>query len=220
LNQPNPEVKVITSDDRRDFVVDLSSHQDSIVLTRGRRLHTGIWDPLFAQYGSHKALNFLEIGCQEGGATTWFLTNLLGHPDSRMTGIDIFDRRGMYDTFLHNINAGGWTDKVAVYVEKSGEALRRLPLYSYDIIYLDGQHSSYAVIEDTILAFRLLKEGGILLFDDYTWDARSWPLDNPKPAIDFFLDAFEGKYELLVKTHQLAIRKTLASDAQEGYRRI
>ena len=134
-----------------------------------------------------------------------------------MTAIDVFSRRGVYETLLHNINVGGWSNKVQVFKGKSGEILRRFPLYTFDVIYVDGQHSSFAVIEAAILSWRLLKEGGILLFDDYSWKGRSWPLDTPGPAIDFFLAAFEGKYELIANAYQLALRKTLSSDAEEGY---
>lgn len=212
---PRPDVVIVDRQAQRDFVVDLSLYPASIVLTRKRRLHQTIWQPLFADYGAHRPLNFMEIGCQEGGASTWLLENYLGHPDSRMTAIDVFQPR-VYETLLHNIAVGGWRDKVTVYRGKSGEVLRGLPLYSFDMIYVDGHHSSFAVIEDAVLAWRLLKNGGILLFDDYEWTGRGG-MERPKPAIDFFLEAFEGQYELLVRAYQIGLRKTLAESAPEDY---
>ena len=47
--------------------------------------------------------------------------------------------------------------------------LRRLPLESFDIIYIDGSHAVNDVLEDAVLSFRLLKPEGILIFDDYRW---------------------------------------------------
>lgn len=72
------------------------------------------------------------------------------------------------------------------------------------------------MIEDAVLAWRLLKQDGILLFDDYEWTGREG-MERPKPAIDFFLSAFEGKYKLLVKQYQLALRKTLQDLVPEDY---
>lgn len=100
-----PEIVVVDRQPYRDFQVDLSLYPRSMVLTR-RRLHEGFWRPLFAGLGAHRAVNFLEIGCQEGGATTWFLENLLGHPDSRLTAIDVFQPR-VFETLQHNIAVGG-----------------------------------------------------------------------------------------------------------------
>lgn len=215
-NSPaGPDVVVIENEG--SFSVDLTPYPDSIVLTRKRRLHEHIWQPLFAGLGNHMPLNFLEIGCQEGGASTWFLTHLLGHPDSRLTAIDVFESEAMHKTMLHNVAVGGWKNKVTVLKGKSGEALRQLPLYSFDVIYLDALHASWAVIEDAILSWRLLKEGGILLFDDYEWAGRQLPFDRPKPAIDFFMIAYEKQYELLVKDYQIAIRKTVAADTLIQY---
>ncbi len=97
LGPRRPDVVIVDRQAERDFVVDLSLYPASIVLTRRRRLHTNIWLPLLADYGPHRAAHFLEIGCQEGGASTWFLENYLGHPDSRMTVIDVFQPR-VYET--------------------------------------------------------------------------------------------------------------------------
>ena len=36
----------------------------------------------------------------------------------------------------------------------------------YDIIYIDGSHEARDVLEDAVLAYRLLKIGGLLIFDD------------------------------------------------------
>lgn len=63
---------------------------------------------------------------------------------------------------------------------------------SFDWIYLDASHKASDVLCDAVAAFRLLKSGGILVFDDYLW---AEPLlrggsviDTPKPAIDAFVN--------------------------------
>ena len=58
-------------------------------------------------------------------------------------------------------------------IEPSQVVLRRLPLETYDIIYIDGSHATSDVLEDAVLSYRLLKPGGLLIFDDYHWAGRS-----------------------------------------------
>jgi len=60
----------------------------------------------------------------------------------------------------------------------------------YDLIYIDGCHHSIDVLLDAQLAFPLLKVGGTMVFDDYTWKAPLPeginPVYSPKMAIDIF----------------------------------
>jgi len=63
------------------------------------------------------------------------------------------------------------------------------------------------VLEDAVLCWPLLKKGGLLTFDDYEWDGDPDPLNCPKPAIDAFLDVFEGHYELIHQAYQVTVEK-------------
>ena len=50
---------------------------------------------------------------------------------------------------------------------------------------------------------------GFLVFDDYAWSALGHdPLLRPGAAVDAFLTLVDGKYELVAKADQLAVRKT------------
>ena len=91
--------------------------------------------------------------------------------------------------------------------------MRNLPLESFDIIYIDGSHAKDAVLEDAVLSWRLLKEGGLLIFDDYRWagvfgvaefDAET---DVPKLAIDPFVRCFDRHFDVIHNSHQLILRK-------------
>ena len=67
-------------------------------------------------------------------------------------------------------------------------------------------HASYAT---TLLRTRRPR-GGAIVFDDYGWKERSEdPLLRPGPAIDAALRLLVGKYELLNRGAQLAIRKVM-----------
>jgi hypothetical protein len=61
---------------------------------------------------------------------------------------------------------------------------------------------------DTLFSWDLLKNGGILIFDDYKWDY-ALPMEmRPTFALDVFLILFQDEFEVLIKDYQLIIRKT------------
>jgi hypothetical protein len=60
----------------------------------------------------------------------------------------------------------------------------------FDFIYVDGSHQAPDVLADAFLSFRLLRENGVIAFDDYLWqEALPDGIDSircPKLAIDAF----------------------------------
>jgi predicted O-methyltransferase YrrM len=73
--------------------------------------------------------------------------------------------------------------------------------YTFDFVYVDGVHSAVGALTDACMAWGLLKQGGVMLFDDYLY-----PHEPTKVGIDAFLNSFDG-YELLVDNYQLAVKK-------------
>ncbi len=184
--------------------------------------HKEIWACLLSRFAHRPNLNFLEIGSFEGASACWLLKNILTHSGSRLTCIDTFDFAGqgtfclqdgglesmaMEDRFDFNIKQAGGAAKVRKIVEYSHVALRPLPLASFDFIYIDGSHKAMNVLEDAVLCWPLLKQGGLLTFDDYEWDGDPDPLNLPKPAIDAFLDVYQGHYELIHQAYQITLEK-------------
>ena len=78
---------------------------------------------------------------------------------------------------------------------------------SMDIIYVDGSHRACDVLMDSVLAWRLLKPAGVMIFDDYLWRLEFAASDRPQMAVDLFLEMVVGQYTLLGKGYQVAIRK-------------
>ena len=72
------------------------------------------------------------------------------------------------------------------------------------------------MLTDAVLAFQLLRVGGIIIFDDYLWrlepDGRQDPLNMPKPAIDLFINIFQRKLRVIsgLPIWQLYIEKTFS----------
>ena len=154
-------------------------------------------------------LRFLEIGSFEGRSAIWMLQNVLTHETARIDCIDGFYKEpDNYELrFDHNILHSGASEKINKIHGESREILRKLPLVSYDCIYIDGGHSAVEVIQDAVLSFLLLKPDGILIFDDYEWEMEKDLLLRPRKAIDTFLDIYTTKYVLLLKNYQVIIRK-------------
>jgi predicted O-methyltransferase YrrM len=71
----------------------------------------------------------------------------------------------------------------------------------FDLIYVDGSHTAADVMIDAVLAFQLLRVGGVMIFDDYLWSMEPAlfvdPLNTPKPSIDAFVAAFMRKVRVL-----------------------
>jgi len=67
---------------------------------------------------------------------------------------------------------------------------------------VDGSHAPDVALTDACMAWGLLKQGGVMLFDDY-----QYPHEATGKGIDAFLSAFEGQYDLVFSNYQLAVQK-------------
>lgn len=179
---------------------------------------------------------FLEIGCFEGRATVWLLENILTGKNSRIICVDTFegseehkvlapvDFKNTEQVFRENIDPWFKQDRVFISKMSSQDFLhfvaRPIAAMAYhsvhdckfdhgafNFIYIDGSHHAADVLADAVLSWRLLKRGGIMIFDDYMWDAYKEPEKNPRLAIDSFLSVYLGQYKILLKEYQVAIQK-------------
>jgi predicted O-methyltransferase YrrM len=161
------------------------------------------WQKHLTPY-AEKPVNYLEVGVFEGRSMVWMLDNVLRHPSSRATGVDV-DIRTRY---LQNVKRTGACEKVQSIKARSQDALRLLTKETYDIIYIDGSHVTQDVMIDAVLAFDLLKPGGLMIFDDYAPVLRYWPKDiRPKQAIDAFIHGYRQHLEPVHHGMQLIVRK-------------
>jgi predicted O-methyltransferase YrrM len=189
--------------DHKDFTSDWTSH------------NFPVWRDLLGQL-KDKAIEILEIGSWEGRSAVFFLNYL---PRSRLTCVDPFTgnpsfhpgderylavARQSEHRFTQNVAEFG--DRVEKIVARSVSALDRLGQAArrFDFIYIDGSHEQVDVLADSALAWPLLGAGGILLWDDYEFDVKE---ERPKLAIEAFLTVIPGKYEILYRGAQLAIRR-------------
>ncbi len=171
------------------------------------------WNKLLESY-KKMPVKVLEIGCFEGRATLWLLTNL---PASHIHANDVFFEtteykqygdynHDYYKTFVENIEP--YKDRVTVLRGHSFYVLQELikDSKSFHIIYIDGSHQAVNVLQDMVLCWELLKDGGIMICDDYQWARRE---DKPQIAIDAFMEVYKGRFELLEKGYQVAVKKVV-----------
>jgi len=166
-----------------------------------------VWERVVAPHLRQAALpRVLEVGAFEGRASVWFLG---GFAALTLTVIDPWaytDGAGE-DTFARfSSNVRAFRDRLTILRGKS-QLMRQLPEAAFDAIYIDGEHTSAAVMHDAVLGYELLKPNGLLIFDDYLGGDRS--VSFPKPAIDFFHAAYgvAGKVQLLSDGYQRIYRK-------------
>jgi predicted O-methyltransferase YrrM len=180
--------------------------------------HIPNWSAWLNAWKNKPHLRFLEIGSYEGRATRWLLDNILTHPTVRMYCIDTFqgsmeniseDMNFIKQNFFHNIKP--YKKKIRTFIDSSQKVIRNHPDIflenSFDFIYIDGSHQACHVLEDAILSFRLLKRGGLMVFDDYEWQLYEDPKLNPKLAIDAWLACFAEQYEMIHQDWQVCIKK-------------
>jgi predicted O-methyltransferase YrrM len=190
------------------------------------RWHTNVidnWALQLAGYRGRPDLRYLEIGVFEGRSIVWMLENVLTDPSSRITAIDVF-MEDYEQTFDANVRAAGAAERVTKLVGPSQQHLRALapvgsghspPLavpVGFDIIYVDGSHTADDVLADAVLAWPLLREGGLMIFDDYGWEGRPsggpLPLELlPRLAIDAFITAYRNEIELVHRGYQVFVRR-------------
>ena len=85
----------------------------------------------------------------------------------------------------------------------------------FDFIYIDGSHQAPDVLTDAILCFNLLKVGGVMGFDDYSWTEKlpygNDPIRCPKISIDAFTTIFTRKISIInTSNRQMYVQKVNA----------
>jgi predicted O-methyltransferase YrrM len=169
-----------------------------------------LWEEHLCEFVG-KPVRFLEIGSHEGRSAVWLLQNVLTHAESTLTCIDPWPQDTAERRFDANIAETGQGDQLLKIKSTSFSALKELKP-PFDFIYVDGSHEARHVIEGAVLSFRLLRSGGILIFDDYWWRAKGAIRQPPKPAIDCFLELWSDCLELLHKRGQVVVRKACEPD--------
>jgi tetratricopeptide (TPR) repeat protein len=162
-----------------------------------------VWEQHIHWLKQADSVNVLEIGSYEGMATCWLLDHILTNLNASITCIDLY----FQPNFEHNIAQTGAIDKVTQLVGNSQQILPTLKPHRYDLIYIDGSHLAEDARKDALLAWDLLKENGLMIFDDYEFKIPATPDQEPKIGIDNFLLTISAQFKTIHQEYQLIIQK-------------
>lgn len=169
------------------------------------------WADAFEKYRA-AIQAILEIGAFEG-RTTVFAAQYF--PNARVVSIDPWAAYAEMDALdaaekAFRQNTAPFGERVTAIKGYSSDVLPGLVETgdAFDIIFVDGSHAYDDVVVDTDFAWRLLKTGGVIIWDDYLWRRADYGDRTPKRAIDEFLTSHEGEFQPLWAFKQVAIRKT------------
>ena len=192
------------------------------------RYNLANWRKIFSE---NRIETILEIGSYEGRSTCWMIETLGAHTDLEVSCVDSWSGGdehqvgGRFESSMPDVErrfdnniaiaSAKATHKVTVKKYKNLSNLgladliaeRRAPYF--DLVYVDGSHHAPDVLTDSIMAFQVLKVGGIMMFDDYLWRLDPHILKRPKIAIDSFLNVFQEKMLVMpdLTIRQLYARK-------------
>ena len=168
-----------------------------------------IWIHFFRKFDlENKKINILEIGTFEGLSASFFLKYL---KKSKLVAVDSLDKKtSFYKNFIKNKKK---MRSFKFYNISSNNFFKKYKKELFDIIYIDGGHDCIDVINDGKNSFKILKKGGILIFDDFLYEYSNKNDIRKKIESDFviggillFLSKFK-KVEILYVGHQIILRK-------------
>lgn len=161
-------------------------------------------------------VRYLQLGAYTGDASVWLCENVLTAEWNFLYDVDTW--AGSDEEAHESID---FDEVYEVYLAKT-ENYKQIRTFRqttleylidggadqpFNFIYIDADHTAAGVLLDAELSWGLLKSGGIMAFDDYTWGDHLPAYLAPKLGINLFLHRHQGKYELLVMNTQVWIRK-------------
>ena len=175
------------------------------------------WKKIMSIY-KNDHLNILELGVHMGTSSVWFLDNLMKHEDSKLYLVDTWegsveygdsDFDKVFRKFKTNIRTAPNHHKTHILRCRTDEALLKFidNKTMFNIIFIDASHDSRDVMFDAMLAWRVLKVDGILIFDDYLWAKMPNDYECPKIAIDSFAKLYKDNIQVLSAGYQFILKK-------------
>lgn len=166
---------------------------------------------------ANTALRCVQIGAYTGDATKWMVDNILKHEVSCLIDVDTW--QGSDEPVHKNMD---WNDVWNTYSEKNKEAInsgkviptrKRSDVFfamsggGYNFIYVDGDHTAFAVLRDGMNAYEQTVVGGLIAFDDYTWSMGMGDFYDPRYSIDTLIHLLNGRVEKIEENSQLWLKK-------------
>jgi predicted O-methyltransferase YrrM len=181
-----------------------------------------VWEQLVKLLPERK--KFLEIGSFEGRSMVWTVENMM-EDDGEIYCIDTWEGseehtngelNGAEDRFNHNRQVLMGKFERRHITRQKGTSIEQLAQWLtpsgvhpeiFNFIYIDGSHIAKDVLTDACMAWPLLKQGGLMVFDDYLWGESRDILHRPRFAVDVFTNIFAESLDIVHIGHQFVVRK-------------
>lgn len=178
-----------------------------------------VWFKLLARLRD-RPCRILEVGAFEGRSVVVFLEFL---PKAHVTAIDLFPFQEIEDRFDRNV--AGYGDRITKLKGNAALILDELAnpgstwsatqavragseLEGFDVIYLDAAKTRQDAFAHSVLAWPLLKVGGVIIWDDFLWKPQLADAERPAPGIALFLKTFAPCLKQLHDGYQVIAEKT------------
>jgi len=120
----------------------------------------------------NKIKNILEIGSFEGRSTIFFLNYF---SNCNITCVDTWSGSHEQGDLKFEIAEANFDKNTAKYskrvnkIKNDSDSFFKHNSVKYDLILIDGYHHAEQVLKDGINSINCIKQGGYILFDDYTY---------------------------------------------------
>jgi phytanoyl-CoA hydroxylase len=157
--------------------------------------HTHILYDLRSELGPERK-RFLEIGCAYGMTSSL----ILNHPfPTDYVAVDLGIPIGIEDIVWRNVEKFKSPDSSFHYVKgdsMDAKSIREVIKFSdsFDLIFIDGNHTKSGVLKDFENYIELLKIGGYLVFDDYL---DQWDCPEVRQAVDEIVKKYGHHFEII-----------------------
>ncbi len=157
--------------------------------------------------------NILELGFGHGVSTCYMAGAVDDLGRGTITTIDLISAREAEPNIDYLLGSLGLSKYVTIFYEPTSyiwrlmKTLEESPSPRFDFCYIDGAHDWFADGFAFFLVDRLLKPGGLIIFDDLDWTYESSPTlkDTQRvkrmPQDEKSTPQIRKVYELLVKPH-------------------
>lgn len=177
-----------------------------------------VWKTVFGHLCGRPRLRVLEVGCYEGRATMWMLSQLASHETSRIMCVDSWrggfnpqhdDKRmreveARYDA---NLAETGQAHRVTKLKADSTAGMANLigTGQKFDVVYVDACHKPAQATADIVMGWHLTYPGGYLIIDDYASKHENHA--GLKQATDTWVKEFGEAVHVCHRGYQLIVRK-------------
>ena len=156
--------------------------------------------------------NILEIGSYEGRSAIFFLNHF---PNSNITCVDTWagsdeqtkiDSKIIENNFDINLNKYLKINRLKK-IKNTSNNFFKDNIDTFDLIYIDGDHSYEQVYNDIINSWEILNKNGLLILDDYLWWFYTDLSKNPSSAINKFIINNRNDLSNMIIWKQVILKK-------------